>query len=164
VVIATLLGRKLLGSTIYERKLLRRGIDWRRIRNPRVFARIAVSQVGRTPPLIAQSGQTIRSLAVADAGATELALPACDGERFVGVVSLAAISRALAAGDGDRLVGTIVMPASGTLAPNDTLERAATLMADPQAPLLPVLSADERLLGVVTRRDLLIAYRSAAST
>ena len=50
VVIATLLGRRLLGATIYERKLLRRGIDWQRIRNPRVFARIFVSRSeGRHP-------------------------------------------------------------------------------------------------------------------
>jgi chloride channel protein, CIC family len=33
VVIATLVGRKLLGSTVYEMKLTRRGIDWQRVRS-----------------------------------------------------------------------------------------------------------------------------------
>ncbi|HEY1977654.1 MAG TPA: chloride channel protein [Candidatus Baltobacteraceae bacterium] len=163
VVIAALLGRRLLGSTIYERKLLRRGIDWQRIRKPRVFARISVSQVGRTPPLIAQSNQTIRSIALEEKGDTELAVPVCDGDRFVGVLNLADLSRALAAGNGDRLVATIVLPAGGILSPSDSLERAATLMADPRAPLLPVIAGEDRLVGIVTRRDLLIAYRSALS-
>jgi CIC family chloride channel protein len=163
VVIATLLGRRLLGATIYERKLLRRGIDWQRIRNPRAFARISVSQVGRTPPVIAQSHQTIRSLANEPEGAMELAHPVCDGDHFVGVVSLANISRALAAGNGDQRVATIAVPARGMLSPGDTLERAATLMADPQSPLLPVIADDGRLVGVVTRRDLLSAYQSLIS-
>ncbi len=162
VVIAALLGRRLLGATIYERKLLRRGIDWRRIRSPQIFARLSVSQVGRTPPLIAQSSQTIRSLAIDGTESTELALPVCDGTRFVGIVNLSEVSRALAAGNGEQAIGTIALPARGTLSPGDTLERAATLMADHRAPLLPVIAGGE-LVGVVTRRDLLIAYRSAVN-
>ena len=162
VVIATLLGRRLLGATIYERKLLRRGIDWQRIRSPQVFARISVSQVGRTPSMIAQSRQTIRSLALEATDSTELALPVCDGDRFAGVVNLADVSHALATGDGDRSIETIMLPAQDVLAPTDTLERAATLMADPRAPLLPVI-VDSELVGVVTRRDLLSAYRSVVA-
>jgi len=161
VVVATLLGRRLLGATIYERKLLRRGIDWQRIHNPRIFARVAVSEVGRTPPLIAQTSQTIRSLAVEGTGSDELALPVCDGDRFVGIVNLTDVARALAAGQGDRPVGTIVEPAQGILAPGDTLEHAATLMAGPRAPLLPVIGEEGRLVGILTRRDLLSAYQSA---
>jgi CIC family chloride channel protein len=163
VVIATLLGRRLLGTTIYERKLIRRGLDWQRIRNPKVFGRISVSQVGRTPPLIAQFGQTIRSLSLDGEGATELALPVCDGDRFVGIVNLADVARALALGNGERTVASIVFPAQGALTPGDTLERAATLMADPRAPLLPVLADGDHLVGIVTRRDLLSAYHSAVA-
>jgi CIC family chloride channel protein len=162
VVIATLLGRRLLGYTIYERKLLRRGIDWQRIRNPQVFARISVAQVGRTPPFVAQSNQTIRSLALEETPSMELTLPVCEGNRFVGVVNLSDVSHALANGKGERSIETIMLPAQEVLAPTDTLERAATLMADPRAPLLPVI-ANDVLVGVVTRRDLLSAYRSVVS-
>ena len=162
VVIATLLGRKLLGATIYERKLLRRGIDWQRIRNPQVFARISVSQVGRTPPFVAQSAQTIRSLALEETPTMELALPVCEGERFVGIVNLSDVSHALANGKADQAVETIMLPAQDVLGTNDTLERAATLMADPRAPLLPVIANGE-LVSVVTRRDLLSAYRSVVA-
>lgn len=162
VVIATLLGRRLLGATIYECKLLRRGIDWRRIRNPQVFARISVSQVGRTPSFIAQAGQTIRSLALEETPSMELTLPVCEGSRFVGIVNLSDVSHELANGKGDQIVETIMLPVRDVLAPNDTLERAATLMAEPRAPLLPVIS-DNLLVGVVTRRDLLRAYSSVVA-
>jgi CIC family chloride channel protein len=164
VVIATLLGRWLLGATIYERKLLRRGIDWQRIRSPHIFARVTVSEVGRTPPLIAQAHQTIHSLAVAGGGVAEPAIPVCDGKRFVGVVGLADISHAIASGDGERLIETIMLQAPGVLHPSDTLERAAGLMAGHSAPLLPVIGDNEQLVGIITRRDLLSAYGSAVTT
>lgn len=90
-------------------------------------------------------------------------LPVCDGERFVGVVNLADVSHALAAGEGDREVRSILVPADGVLSPGDTLERAASLMAEPCTPLLPVLAGGGKLVGVVTRRDLLSAYRSVIS-
>ncbi len=159
VVIAALLGRRLLGATVYERKLLRRGIDWQRIRSPQVFARISVSQVGRTPPLVAQAEQTIRSLALEETPSTELALPVCDGDRFVGIVNLSGVSHALATGKGDEAAKTIMLAVKDVLAPTDTLERAATLMAHPRVPLLPIID-DDVLVGVVTRRDLLSAYSS----
>ncbi len=162
VVIATLLGRRLLGATIYERKLLRRGIDWQRIRNPQVFARISVSQVGRTPPFVAQAGQTVRSLALEETPSMELTLPVCEGDRFVGIVNLSDVSHAMANGKGAQAIETIMLPAQDVLAQTDTLERAATLMADPRAPLLPVI-VDDVLVGVVTRRDLLSAYRSVVA-
>ncbi|MHB8462110.1 MAG: chloride channel protein, partial [Vulcanimicrobiaceae bacterium] len=162
VVIATLLGRRLLGATIYERKLLRRGVDWQRIRNPKVFARVSVSQVGRKPPLIAQSSQTIQSLALDRTDSTELALPVCDGKRFVGIVNLLDVSRALAVGNEDNEISTITVSVQEVLKPTDTLEHAVTLMADPRTPLLPVI-LDGELVGVITRRDLLGAYHSVVA-
>ncbi len=42
----------------------------------------------------------------------------------------------------------------------EPLQRAADLMADPAIPLLPVVDPDDRLVSIVTRRDVLAAYRS----
>ena len=147
---------------IYERKLLRRGIDWQRIRNPQVFARISVAQVGRKPPLVAKSTQTIRSLALEETATMELTLPVCQGNQFLGIVNLSDVSHALANGKAEQIVGTIMLSAREVLSPVDTLERAATLMADPRVPLLPVI-VDNVLVGVVTRRDILSAYRSVVA-
>jgi CIC family chloride channel protein len=164
VVIATLLGRSLLGATVYERKLIRRGIDWQQARHPRFFSKLAVSSVARTPPAIAQPGDTIASVLARESESGELAIPVCDGERFVGVVTSLDLARAAVSEGREGSVGAIVRATPERLRPGDMLERAATLMADSQTPLLPVLDADDKLVGIVTRRDLLEAYRSSAGT
>ncbi len=43
-VIATSLGRRLIGGTVYELKLMRRGIDWKRVRRPRARTRPRVER------------------------------------------------------------------------------------------------------------------------
>ena len=165
VVIASLLGRRFLGSTIYERKLLRRGVDWQKARHPRFFTRLAVSSVGRLPPLVAQVSQSIASVASSTEGDRELVVPVCDGERFVGTATTADLARAVASGAGNQSVASILREGRERLSPNDTLERAANLMADVDTPLLPVISEDDgHLLAIVTRRDLLNAYRSSSET
>ncbi|HLI97294.1 MAG TPA: chloride channel protein [Candidatus Baltobacteraceae bacterium] len=161
VVIATVLGRRLLGATIYERKLLRRGIDWQRVRHPRFFSRVTVESVRRVPPVVAQVDDVIATFADTETAEGELAIPVCDGARYVGTVTMADISRAVITGRGHRCIGEITHRGTHLLAPRDTLEHAATLMADVETPLLPVIDGSEqRLAGIVTRRDLLLAYRS----
>jgi len=158
-VIATLIGRRLLGSTIYEMKLVRRGIDWARTRRPRPFARMRVSSVERQPPFIAQTTQLLREVASQLAGSAEFAIPVVDSGRFVGMLTVSDIAAGMLA-DSDASVGRYVRPAPQTLAPEDSLEYAATAMADPSTPLLPVIGPGGSLLGIITRRDLLEAYRS----
>lgn len=160
VVIATVLGRHLLGSTIYELKLVRRGIDWQRVRRPRFLSRVHVSTVERTPPIVASGDQTISSVAGRLAGSDELAIPLCDDNRFVGTVLASDLAHAVAAGLGDRRVSEIAHNLKERLYPTDTVERAATLMADGEIALLPVVDETDTLLGIVTRRDVLGVYRS----
>lgn len=163
VVIATLLGKQLNGGTVYEQKLMRRGIDWARARRPRFFTRVSAASVRRDPPLVAQMDQTIGSLALKVSESGELAIPVCSGKCFAGVVTASGIALAVATGHGDDAVRTIVDEAVHRLKSNDTLERAATLMSGADTPLLPVVDDQgDTLLGVVTRRDLLNAYRSGS--
>ena len=161
VVIATVVGRRLLGSTVYEMKLIRRGIDWQRVRRPRFLSRVAISTIGREPPVVAQLHDRIEDIVARDAEAGELAVPVCNGSRFIGIVTSADLARAIAEGHGNERVSTLVHTMDHVLQPNDTVERAATLMADAPVPLLPVVDPeDKHLLGIVTRRDVLQAYRS----
>lgn len=165
VVIATLLGRRLLGATVYELKLLRRGIDWQRVRKPRFLSRIHVLNIERSPSLVAGPNENIQALAQRLHGTDELVIPVCEGRRFVGLVPISELAHALGDGRGDRAVLTLVREAPDVLTPDDTVERAATLMADASVPLLPVVDAANRdFLGIVTRRDVLLAYRSAVDT
>jgi CIC family chloride channel protein len=163
-VIATLLGRRLLGHTIYEMKLIRQGIDWARVRNPGFFTRVRVSAVERKAPVIAKCGETVREVAMRLRNTDELAVPLVDGERFVGLVLVSEIAASLADQNGaDVRIETIQRPPTVTLSSADTLEAAATSMADPETPLLPVVDPETgALMGIVTRRDVLNAYRSAS--
>jgi CIC family chloride channel protein len=161
VVIATIAGRKLLGSTVYEMKLIRRGIDWARVRRPRFLSRVSIGTIRREPPVVAQLHERIREVVERDAQAGELAVPVCNGQRFIGIVTSADLAVAIAEGHGEHRVSSVVTAMNDVLHPDDTVERAATMMADDRFPLLPVVDpSDAHLVGIVTRRDVLQAYRS----
>ncbi|HET6277009.1 MAG TPA: chloride channel protein [Candidatus Cybelea sp.] len=163
-VIATLLGRKLLGYTIYEMKLVREGIDWMRARNPGFFSRVRVSAVERQAPVVAKCGETVREVAGRLRDTDELAIPLVDEGRFVGLVAVSEIAVSLAQGsDGALRIDQLSRAPTVTLASSDSLEKAAISMADPRTPLLPVIDPKSgTFMGIVTRRDVLDAYRSAA--
>lgn len=161
VVIATVLGRRLLGSTIYELKLLRRGVDWQRVRRPRFLSRVQVSMVERMPPIVAEPQETIGAVANRLAKSDELAIPICSRKRFIGTVLASDLAQSLAAGHSERRVDSISHELKERLYRSDAVERAATLMADGAIALLPVVDErTEQLLGIVTRRDVLQVYRS----
>jgi len=163
VVIATLLGRRLLGSTVYELKLLRRGIDWQRVRRPRYLSRVQVSAVERNPPVVASPREKISDVAERLSGSDELVIPICEDDRFLSIVRSSDLAHAMSTGHGDDAVRSIARNYPERLDPNDTVERAATLMADGSIPLLPVVDPrSQRLVGIVTRRDVLQVYRSIA--
>jgi chloride channel protein, CIC family len=161
VVIATLLGRRLLGSTVYELKLVRRGIDWQRVHRPRFLSRVQVATIKRDPPIVADPHETIAALTGRLTGSDELVIPVCDQQRFVGIVRSTDLAHAVGTGTQSQRVGTIARKLAEQLHPNDTVEQAATLMAEGGVPLLPVVDApSQRLVGIVTRRDVLQVYRS----
>ena len=158
-VIATLIGRRLLGYTIYEMKLVRRGIDWVRARKPRPFARVRVASVQRDPAFVATAMQPIREIARNLEHSPEFVVPVVDDGMFVGMVTASDVAAALLV-DPDAPVGRLAQPAAARLTSDDTLEQAAVALADPQTPLLPVTDSVGKLVGILTRRDVLEAYRS----
>ncbi|MBC5799639.1 MAG: chloride channel protein [Candidatus Eremiobacteraeota bacterium] len=159
-VIATLIGQRLLGNTIYELKLVRRGIDWARVRRPRPFTRVRVRTVQRTPEFVAAATQPISEIAHKLEHSPEFVVPVVENERFIGMVSASHLAAALLTHPG-MPAGDLAQPAAAMLRQDDTLEQAAVAMADPQTPLLPVVDpASGKLLGILTRRDVLNAYRS----
>jgi CIC family chloride channel protein len=160
-VIATLLGRRLVGGTVYEIKLLRRGIDWARARRPGDLRSIRVSNVLRTPVDVAAASDHIADVARGLETSVELVVPVLDGARFLGIVTARQLAVAMASGGGEGTIGHIVRPATETLPADATLEQAAALLAAADTPLVPVVAADGSLVGIVTRRDVLNVYRNA---
>lgn len=157
-VVATLLGRRLIGGTVYELKLIRRGIDWARARHPGDLRRVRVSSVVRRPAVEAKVGDRIDEVARRLDGLDELVVPVVDGRRLAGIVTASDLAVAIAAGEGASVLGSILRNPPETLPPDATLEQAAALLAEPKTPLIPVLEQNGDLLGILTRRDVLAAY------
>jgi len=157
-VIATILGRRFLNSTVYELKLIRRGIDWKRVRRPNALAQTPAASVVQDAPPLARAGERVAAVAVR-LGEHDEAVAVVDGERLVGVVPAAALAQAAAA-TPDVAIETVARPASASLRAGESLERAADLLTDPAVVLLPIVDETARFVGAVSRRDLLAAYRS----
>ena len=161
-VISSLVGRRLLGATVYEMKLLRRGIDWGAVRKPRPLAHVLVTSLTRAPAVVALSGERVRDLAARVTGATDAHVPLLRADdAFLGFVAVGDLVAAIAA-DPDGLVDAIASPALTTFTGDESLERAIPHMLDGDTGIVPVVDGDGHLRGVVSRRDVLDAYRSLA--
>lgn len=160
-VIATLLGRRLVGGTVYELKLVRRGIDWARARRPGDLRLVRVSSVVRAPSVIAKVDDRIEDVARALHGSDDLVVPIVDGAAFVGILTATDLAVAVATGNGSHPVATIPSRVPETLPADASLEQAAALLAEPDTPLIPILDSNGHLAGIITRRDVLDAYRSS---
>ncbi len=89
-VVATILGRRLLGSTVYEMKLERRGIDWQRVRRPPPLAQATVVARGdeRVADVVARLPDDAKAIAIVD------------GDRIKHVVDAATLTDALSRSPG----------------------------------------------------------------
>jgi chloride channel protein, CIC family len=160
-VLASLLGRRLVGGTVYELKLIRRGIDWARARRPGDLRHVRLSSVVRTPNPTVNIADQIADVARTMGASGELVVPVIDDGRLAGIVTASDLAVAVATGKGARPIVTITRPARETLPVNATLEQAAALLAELDTPLLTVTGPDGRLVGIITRRDVLDTYRSS---
>jgi CIC family chloride channel protein len=160
-VLASLVGRRLVGGTVYELKLIRRGIDWARARRPGDLRHVRVSSVVRTPTAVANVADRIADVARTIGASDELVVPVIDDGRLVGIVTASDLAVAVATGKGLRPITLISRPADETLPMDATLEQAAALLAEPDTPLIPVTGPKGELLGIITRRDVLDTYRNS---
>jgi CBS domain-containing protein len=82
------------------------------------------------------------------------ALPVCDGDRLVGIVTdRDIVVRHIAEGGCTQLVGSIMTPNPYTVGPDEPIERAEALMAEHRVRRLPVCEGG-RLVGIVSQGDL----------
>lgn len=160
-VIATIIGRWLIRGTIYELKLVRRGIDWTRAKSPKLLEQLTVASVERMAPVEADAGERLASIAKRLEAHDELVVPVLKDRRLIGTITASHLAAELLR-NPQATAASAAKPPGATLSPDDTLERAATLMANAETPLLPVCDPESGdMRGIVTRRDVLDAYRSA---
>jgi CBS domain-containing protein len=115
--------------------------------------------VEHPPEIVASPDDSLADVARKLGDTPEFVIPVCRDGRFLGVILASDIASALALSPL-QTVSRCMRPLSRTLSRADTLEQAALAMADPETPMLPVVdTATGALLGIVTRRDVLNAYR-----
>jgi CIC family chloride channel protein len=159
-VISSLLGRRLLGSTVYEMKLERRGIDWGAVRKPRPLAHVLVRSLMRPPEIVAHAGETVHELAERLHKTDDAFVPAVGtGDAFLGFVSLGDLIARLDT-DPDASIDTLVRASPAIFTGEESIEAAIPDMLGAESGILPIVDAAGTLRGIVSRRDVLDAYRS----
>ena len=161
-VVATILGRRLIDGTVYELKLLRRGIDWKRVRRPHALAHLKLASLTASDAFVAAPDEPVTHVAARLPRDADGVVVIDDG-RLTGIVPAAHLARALSTGTA-MSIGEVMLPPSDTLHLNDSLEQAAECFSDPAVVLIPILDADESLVKLISRRTILDAYRSVRSS
>ena len=159
--IATILGRRLIRGTVYELKLIRRGINWEAVRHRRLLStRRNVASIQRELPPVGYAGEPLSQIAQRISTKAEGAIPVLREGRCIGIVPFPDFIEHLRseplipidtiAQRPRRSYQTIVSSALRHFSPTP-LNRSAPV-ADPTT---------GKFIGMITRRDVLEAYRSA---
>lgn len=159
--VATALGRRLIGGTIDDLTLYRRGIDWNSLRVPHALADLPAASALDPRTFTVRGVETVRSVAArlpADADGVAVV----NGNRLVGVVPAACLAEWLNRKPGAPIwCAARKMPAA--LGCEDSMERAADLLVDSTLVFVPVLDETGAFVGLVSRRQVLEAFRAARS-
>lgn len=158
-VIATIIGRYLLRSTVYEMKLERRGINWKRVRHPHPLSGILAKNMSSSLHYLTDGSQLAQDV-LRDLDGNEEAVFVVDANRTIGVVGVVALAKRAAA-DPLVTVGELTEKCTEVLTPDDSLDRAATLFAQTNQLLIPIVDASGQITGIVNRRDVITAFESA---
>ena len=160
VVVATALSGALSRDTIYTLKLRRRGIDIDQPQPAGLMAQISVAEAMGSPPKPLTPDQPLSELVKRFAGERSDSLPviASDGT-VAGVIAAVDVERALDQAGADSIVAAALARAAPQLRVADSLEDAVHALAATDDDGVPVLDEHGRLIGWLTHRRVLRAYR-----
>ena len=141
-------------------KLERRGVDWGAVRKPRPLAHVLVRSLMRPPEIVAHAGETVHELAERLHKTDDAFVPAVGtGDAFLGFVSLGDLIARLDT-DPDASIDTLVRASPAIFTGEESIEAAIPDMLGAESGILPIVDAAGTLRGIVSRRDVLDAYRS----
>ena len=160
IVVATALSGALTADTIYTHKLRRRGIDIDAPRSPSRMAQISVADaMGRAPHPLPPDEPLDRIVARFAAERSD-SLPVAEPRgSLVGVVAATDVERAISKGSGDGTVAAALARDVPRLRASDSLEDAVHALGITDDEGIPVMADDDQLVGWLTHRRVLRAYR-----
>ncbi len=160
-IISTVVASSLKEESIYTQKLKWKGISLRQGREESILRRLRVESVLRREYISFDEDAPLPTILAEALGTSQTTFPlvASDG-RLAGVIRVQDLHRAL----DDRGVLESVLVAADLAAPSqvvrvdDNVEQALELLTEIGADLVPVVDAEDRILGVVFVADVLDQY------
>ncbi len=164
VVVATALSQHASRDTIYTLKLRRRGIDIEAPPGRRLMAQTRVAEAMGEPPCPLRVEQPASEIIARFATDRCDSLPVTDsGGALLGVVAAVDLERAVTRDSTQiRLAGDLMREAPKVRA-DETLEDAVAVLAAGDDEGIPVVDPDDRMVGWLTHRRVLRAYRERAT-
>ncbi len=159
VVIAVSLAALLSGESIYTAKLRRRGVDLRRHRQF-ISRKLTAGEAARPLPPAVAADEPLAALLERFARSGEPVLPVYEDDgHLVGAVNARTLDEAASGGRLAATAADLAEPVTSVAAGqrlDDVLDQMLALHAD----ALPVADDDGKMIGWITHRDVLIAYRN----
>jgi chloride channel protein, CIC family len=167
-IISCLLARKLLSSSIYTLKLERRGENIRAGREVNVLKSIPVKEVMNSEVATIEEGLSLGELTERISMSKFNSFPVVDREgRLKGILSYSDYRDAFSKDILNDIVVAKDLATTDivTVKENDNVYDALGKIVSEDFSILPVVSSDdqEKLLGIITRRDIMNAYNTALS-
>ncbi len=165
-IISTLVARKLCGESIYTFKLIRRGINIRGGKEVNILTSMPVKNVMYHTVEIIPENLHLKEFAkgLPQSRSNNFVI-VNDKEQITGILTFLDYYDNLFNGklDGQMTVKDIMTPEVVTVSIEDNLGTAMEKITAGDFSILPVVSADDplKLLGILTRRDILEAYDQA---
>jgi CIC family chloride channel protein len=158
IVVATWMASKLAQDSIYTLKLRRRGIDILNRRAP-ALQQITVEQAMSAPPEPIPWRATLSELVDRFSAEHAACLPVADTQGYAGVITVGHLDRAVAEQRLEACADDLADDVP-TLAPSQKLDAGLEHLLSEEPGGLPVLSPERDLIGWITDRDILTAYRN----
>ena len=163
IVVATALGNRLTRDTIYTLKLRRRGIDIDAPRARRVMAKTSVLEAMGPSPRPLRLEQPASEIISRFASERSDSLPVTDGTgTLLGVVAAVDLEQAVTRDSSQMRLAADLIREAPTVRPEDSLEDGVAVLAAGDDEGIPVIDAGGRLVGWLTHRRVLRAYRRQA--
>jgi chloride channel protein, CIC family len=160
IVVATALSNRVTGDTIYTLKLRRRGIDIDTERSANLMRQITVADAMGRPPRALAPEQPLSELIDRFVAERTDSLPVIDDDHtLIGVVAAGDVEQAIARDTAGTRVAATLAREVPLLKAGESLESAVLALGATDDEGIPVLGEHGRVVGWLTHRRLLRAYR-----
>jgi CIC family chloride channel protein len=154
VVVSLLLSLKIIPRSIYHQKAHEKGIILQKTQFQE-SAETAISEVMTSPVITAKKDARIKEVIEMLRNNNISGVPVMDGDKIYGVITLSDLRKKVRGTDLEEPVWKFCQTEVVTASPQTTLTQAWEMMCVNEIGRLPIVSASGKLLGIVTKRDML---------